>query len=330
MPQLKSPIQVDLAHEFLTRSFTPGETIAVLLRSEYPLRTQQRIVRFECAIAPRYLRWLAYENARGANIYVAANPLRFGSRKRIKESIDEVRHLYDEVRHLYIDIDSDGDARLAAIRTSDTVPIPSTILSTSPRKYQVLWQVDDFRFAEQERLLKLIAIAFCGDPACTDCNRVLRLPGFLNNKYDPAHPVIAEYPSNSVSKPEDFRLDDALIDFIPIWPRRSAQIVPGEKTNSENDWAWISHELAAGKDPVKLTRILAERRSDKPNPLYYAQRTVDTASARLWLLEGILFCDIVTMLEVRRRFEIPTTLNVARAHEIARTTQHMISRQKIA
>jgi RepB DNA-primase from phage plasmid len=323
MPQLSNAIQIDLAHEFLARSFTPGETLAVLLRSEYPLRTQQRIVRFECAIAPRYLRWLAYENARGANIYVAANPLRFGSRKRSKESIDEVRHLY-------IDIDSDGDARLATIRTSDTVPIPSTILSTSPGKYQVLWQVDDFRFAEQERLLKHLAIAFGGDPACTDCNRVLRLPGFLNNKYDPAHLVTAGYPSNFVSKPEDFRLDDALIESLLICARKPAHIRRDQKTNSENDWAWISRELAAGKDAVKLTRTLAECRSDKPNPLYYAQRTVDVASARLWLLEGIPFCDIVTMLEVRRRFEIPSTLNVARAHEIARTARHMISRQNIA
>ncbi|MGA7318673.1 MAG: DNA-primase RepB domain-containing protein, partial [Silvibacterium sp.] len=193
MQQFSSAIQVYVAYEFLTLSFAPGETLAILLRGEYPVKTQQRIVRFECAIAPRYLRWLAYENARGANIYVAANPLRFGSRKRTKESIDEVRHLY-------IDIDSDGDVRLVEIRTSDRVPIPSTILSTSPGKYQVLWQVDDFRFAEQERLLKLLATAFGGDPACTDCNRVLRLPGFLNNKYDPVHPVTAEYPSNSVSK----------------------------------------------------------------------------------------------------------------------------------
>jgi hypothetical protein len=233
MLQLNSPIQVDLAHEFLTRSFTPGETLAVLLRGEYPVRTQQRIVRFECAVAPRYLRWLAYENARGANIYVAANPLRFGSRKRTKESIDEVRHLY-------IDIDSDGDARLAAIRTSDTVPIPSTILSTSPGKYQVLWQVDDFRFAEQERLLKLLAIAFGGDPACTDCNRVLRLPGFLNNKYDPAHLVTAVYRSDSVSKPGDFRLDDSLIESGPTGPRTPVHNTRDHKTNSENDWAWYS------------------------------------------------------------------------------------------
>jgi len=323
MSQLKSPIQIDLAHEFLTRSFTPGESLAVFLRGECSVKTQQRIVRFECAIAPRYLRWLAYENDRGANVYVAANPLRFGSRKRTKESIDEVRHLY-------IDIDSDGEARLAAIRTSEMVPNPSTILSTSPSKYQVLWQVNDFKFAEQERLLKLLAIAFGGDPACTDCNRVLRLPGFLNHKYDPAHLVTAEYPSNSVSKPEDFRINDALIESLPICPRKRPHMAAGEKTNSENDWAWISRELAAGKDPIKLTRMLAECRWDKPNPLYYAQRTVDVASARLWLLEGIEFCDIVTMLEVRRRFEIPSTLNVARAHEIARTAQHMISRQKIA
>jgi len=323
MPQLSNAIQIDLAHEFLTRSFTPGESLAILSRGEFPVRTQQRIVRFECAIAPRYLRWLAYENARGSNVYVAANPLRFGSRKRTKESIDEVRHLY-------IDIDSDGDARLAAIRTSEVVPAPSTILSTSPGKYQVLWQVDDFRFAEQERRLKLLAIAFGGDPACTDCNRVLRLPGFLNHKYDPAHLVTAEYPSNLVAKSEAFRLDDALVESVPIWPRKPGQMAPGEKTNSENDWAWISRELVAGKDPVRLTRVLAQLRPDKPNPLYYAQRTIDVASARLWLLEGISFCDIVTMLEVRRRFEIPSTLNLARAHEIARTAQHMISRQKIA
>jgi hypothetical protein len=292
------------------------------MRDEDSCKTQQRIVRFECAIAPRYLRWLAYENARGANVYVAANPLRFGSRKRTKECIDEVRHLY-------IDIDSDGDTRLAAVRASEAVPKPSVILSTSPGRYQVLWQVDNFRFAEQEHLLKLLAVAFGGDPACTDCNRVLRLPGFLNHKYDPAHLVTAEYPSNSFSKPDDFRLDNVPIETIPIHPHNHVQ--PSDpKTNSENDWAWISRELAIGRDAVSLTRSLAERRSDKPNPLYYAQRTVDLASARLWLLEGVPLCDVVTMLEARRRFEISTTLNLVRAHEIARTAQRVIHRTKIA
>jgi RepB DNA-primase from phage plasmid len=323
MPQLSNAIQVDLAYEFLTRSFAPGETLAVLLWGEALVKTQQRIIPFECAIAPRYLRWLAYENARGANVYVAANPLRFGSRKRTKECIDEIRHLY-------IDVDSDGEARLSAIRASDAVPTPSTILSTSPDRYQVLWQVDNFRFAEQERLLKLLAIAFGGDPACTDCNRVLRLPGFLNHKYDPAHLVTAEYSGTSISKPDDFCLDDALLASIPLRPRNHVQTTADQKTNSENDWAWVLRELALGKDALKLTRILAELRSDKRNPLYYAQRTVDVASARLWLLEGVPLCDVVTMLEVRRRFEIPGIVNLARAHEIAHTAQRMITRRRIA
>ena len=185
------------------------------------------------------------------------------------------------------------------------------------------------RFEQQESLLKLLAITFGGDPACTDCNRVLRLPGFLNQKYDPPRLVSVEYVSDSISNPRDFRLANPSADAIglsvPTYRKR-----PPESTNSEQDWAWVILELARGKDPVKLTRTLAERRADKPNPLYYAQRTVDVASAWLWLKDGLPIGDVVTMLESRRRFQIPSKLCSARAHEIAFTAQRMIARKKIA
>ena len=311
------------AADFLSRCFAVGDTIAFLLRRDNAERPTQRIVRLEQALAPTYLRWLAHENHGGSNVYVAANPLRAGSRKRTKESIASVRHLY-------IDIDTDGDARLATLRASDAAPTPSAILSTSPGKYQVLWRVDGFDFSRQEQTLKLLAVAFGGDPACTDCNRVLRLPGFLNRKYDPAHRVTVQYPCDSVWTPTDFRLDSGVVDAMlfdhAIPPRKQ----PGKHSNSETDWAWVSHELAHGKDPVKLTRELASRRSDKPNPLYYAQRTVDVASGRLWLIEGIRIDDVITMLESRRRFELPASLCSARAREIATTAQRMIARRKIA
>ena len=311
------------AADFLCRCFAAGDSIALLLRRDNAERPAQRIVRLEQALAPTYLRWLAYENHVGANVYVAANPLRPGSRKRTKESIASVRHLY-------IDIDTDGDARLATLLASDAVPTPTVILSTSPGKYQVLWRVDGFDFACQEQTLKVLAIAFGGDPACTDCNRVLRIPGFLNRKYDPAHRVTAEYLCDSVWTPADFRLDVAAVDAMlfdhAIAPRKQ----PGKHSNSESDWAWVSHELAHGKDAVMLTLELASHRSDKPNPLYYAQRTVDMASARLWLIEGILIDDVITMLESRRRFELPAALCSARAREIAATAQRMIARRKIA
>ncbi len=312
-----------IAADFLARCFAPGETIALLLCRESPASTQQRIVSLESALASRYLAWFGHENGTGANIYVAANPLRTGSRKRTKESIASVRHLY-------IDIDIDGDARLASLRTSDAVPVPAAILSTSPGKYQVLWQVDGFDFERQESMLKLLAIAFGGDPACTDCNRVLRVPGFFNRKYDPAYRVTVEYPCNSVSNPSDFRLDMGTVDAMLFDRAIPSRKQPGKHSNSESDWAWVSHELSHGKDAVKLTRELASRRSDKPNPLYYAQRTVDVASARLWLIEGIRIDDVITMLESRRRFEIPAAHCSARAREVGSTAQRMIARRKTA
>jgi hypothetical protein len=311
------------AADFLARCFAPGETIALLLRRQNPASTQQRIVSLESALAPRFLGWLGHENGNGANIYVAANPLRRGSRKRTKESIAFVRHLY-------IDIDMDGDTRLAVLRTSDAVPSPSAILSTSPGKYQALWRVDGFEFERQEITLKHLSIAFGGDRACTDCNRVLRIPGFSNRKYDPAHPVTVEYPCDSVSSPADFRLDIAEVDATLFDNAIQPLKQPGKHSNSESDWAWVSQELARGKDAVKLTRELASRRADKPNSLYYAQRTVDVASARLWLIEGIRIDDIITMLESRRRFELPAARCSARAREIATTAQRMIARRKIA
>jgi hypothetical protein len=323
MPQPNTQNATTTAADFLTRCFAPGETIALLLRREVPTATVQRIVPLETALAPRYLSWLAHENADGANVYVAANPLRSDSRRRTKECIASVRHLY-------LDLDTDGEARLASLRASDAVPPPNAVLSTSLLRYQILWRVDGFTLEQQEIALKLLAVTFGGDPACTDCNRVIRMPGFLNCKYDPAYPVTVEYPGGSSWNSDDFRLDilaaDALLPSCPIKARKHRS----NHTNSEHDWAWVLHELARGKDAAKLTRKLASRRADKPNPLYYAQRTVDVASARLWLIEGIPIDDVVTLLEVRRRFEIPIALCRARAREIAQTALRMIARRKIA
>jgi hypothetical protein len=312
-----------IAANFLTRCFAPCETIALLLRREDAPRPQQRVVTLEQVLALRYMAWLTFENDNGANIYVSANPLRAGSRKRTKECIASVRHLY-------IDIDEDGDARLAALRASDQVPAPTTILSTSPDKYQALWRVAGFDFEHQEQMLKLIAQAFGGDPACTDCNRVLRIPGFYNRKYSPAHRVAVEYPADATYGPADFRLDNVTgSSVLPL--RGNARKSPtGKHSHSEDDWAWVCARLTHGQDARKLTHELIVRRPDKADPVYYAQRTVDVASACLWLAEGIPIDDVITMLEVRRRFEIPAALCSARAREIAATAQRMIARRKTA
>jgi hypothetical protein len=313
----------EIAVRFLSRCFARDETIALLLRRENAIAPMQRIVRLERVMQVRYMAWLSYDNSSGSNIYVAANPLHPGSRKRTKECIASVRHLY-------LDIDMDGDARLAALRASEFVPPPTSILSTSPGKYQVLWRVEGFDFEQQEQMLKLLTIAFGGDPACTDCNRVLRVPGFLNRKYTPAHRVTVDYPDDSIWTPDDFELSAGAVDAMffdhAIPPRNHT----GKHSHSESDWAWVSHELAHGKDALKLTRELASRRPEKPNPLCYAQRTVDMASARLCLIEGVGIEDVIAMLQSRRSPELPAALCFTRAGEIAATAQRMIAHRKMA
>ena len=311
------------ATEFFARCFSPEETVCILLRREEPARVAQRTVRLEQATAPAYMRWLAHENATGMNVYVAANPLRSGSRKRTKESIAEIRHLY-------LDIDSDGGSRLAALSASDAVPEPTAVISTSPDKYQVLWRVEGFDFAFQEVTLKQLAMSFGGDTACTDCNRVVRMPGFHNKKYTPAHQVSIEYFSDAIASPAEFCLTDGS-PVAPVSVRGNAKpSSSGKHTHSEQDWAWVLSELRAGKDVLQLTGLLALRRSDKSNPLYYAQRTVDLASARLALLAGTSIRDAITSLEARRSGELSASLCTARSREIAHTAAHMIARQQIA
>ena len=313
-----------IAATFLKRCFAMEETIAILLRRQDASGPMQRVVRLEKALETRYMAWLSYENQHGRNnIYVAANPIRPGSLKRTKECISSIRHLY-------VDIDMDGDVRLAALRASELVPPPTSILSTSRGKYQVLWRVEGFDFARQEQTLKLLVIAFGGDRACTDCNRVLRIPGFLNRKYDPAHRVTVEYPDDSVWTPDDFRLEEMTSDTLSFAQDLTPQQSPSKHSNSESDWAWVSDQLSQGEDAMNLTRELTLRRSDKPNPLYYAQRTVDVASARLWFIEGVRFDDVITRLEYRRRSEIAAALCSSRAREIAATAQRMIARKEYA
>ena len=283
MPQHRTRNGTSTAGDFLTGCFAPGETIALLLRREVPSGTLQRIIQLETALAPRYLGWLAHENSTGANVYVAANPLRPGSRKRTKESIVAVRHLY-------LDLDTDGEAHLTSLRASHAISTPNAALSTSLGKYQVLWRVDGFTLEQQESALKLLAVTFGGDPACTDCNRVLRLPGFLNSKYDPAYPVTVEYPGESTWNSNDFRLDILAADGLLSSRSITTQKHPDKHTNSEHDWAWVLHQLTHGRRPrssrdswlpgAPINRIRSTMRSE---PLMSRRPDFGSSTAFLWM-----------------------------------------------
>ena len=228
-----------VAAEFLSEWFAADETFALLVRLPDEARTLQRIVRVTDLMKSNYLGWLAFENCRGGNVYFSINPLVPGATRRTKDAVAEAKGLY-------LDLDSDGDAKLAAIRRSENVPQPNAVIQTSTGKYQVLWRVHGFTIPEQEAMLKILAETFGGDRACTDCARVFRLPGFFNRKYAPAPLVTVEIGSNQpIYCPADFRLEMPVVETLESTAIRPAR--PGEsRTQSEADWRWVISQLRAG------------------------------------------------------------------------------------
>lgn len=202
-------------------------------------------------------------------------------------------------------LDTDGAARLAALRTSSALPTQTTFSSTFPGIHRDLWRVDWFPIEPKGSLGKLLAIAIGSYPTCTDCSPGLRLMGFANGKNDPAYHGTVEYSGDSTWDSDDFRLGIPASDAI-FWSRTfTARKHPSNATDPEHDCSWVLHELARGKVAAKLTRKLTSRRAGKPNSLYYAQTTVDGATAGLWLVQSVPIDAVVTVLEVRRRLRIP-------------------------
>jgi hypothetical protein len=307
----------EIALQFLSEWFRPEETFALLARYPETSRTLQRIVRLPDLMKANYLGWLAFENSRGANIYFSINPLSFGAKRRTKSAVAAAKGLY-------LDLDSVGDRRLAALRKSNAVPPPAAVIHTSIGKYQVIWRVRGLAIPEQEAMLKGLADTFGGDRACTDCARVFRLPGFFNQKYSPAYPVTIEMcDMQSVYSPTDFILE--LPNVLTL--QRSASNHPkalGSQTRSESDWRWVMGGLKAGIPPQEIVQTLAYIRCDKPDPLYYAHRTVDMANAVRWVREGVDSDSVIERLK-----EHDPALSADRAAEIATTASRFVQRTRI-
>jgi hypothetical protein len=163
------------APEYVFALHGPSDHAAVLVRNRTRHQTTQRILAAETIASAPFQSWLHQQNESGADIFIGMNPVREGSRSRTKEQIREVRHTY-------LDLDEEAGASLQAIRTSGDVPPPNFVLDTSPGKHQVVWRVEGFDTNQAETLLRALASQYGGDPAATDISRLLRLPGFANQR----------------------------------------------------------------------------------------------------------------------------------------------------
>ena len=104
-------------------------------------------------------------------------------------------------------------------------------------------------------------------------------------------------------------------------------------TVSRNESVCIRVALHAANSTGNLARELASRHSQEHRSAVLSRRQADTASARLWLADGFPIADVLTMLEVRSRFELSPDVARAYAVEIlsaARAEIHLANQPVIA
>jgi len=261
--------------KFIRRMFSHAarDRVAFLAIPRPEGRAEQRVFTLPQATSSKVQAWLRYLNARDYDIYLCVNPIRPGSAGREKSDIEDVRRLQ-------LDLDEDGrkghDRVLKDVEIG-ALPRPAHILRSSKDRFQILWDTvpNGWTQKQAEAVMRGLADRYGGDRAATDISRVMRLPGFRNCKpgRNRAQVTWTWYAGRPV-RPEDFR-------GLPVPEQESAsatqkrrRLPPGHHSQSERDWAAAGDALRSGEDPESVISNLEQQRQDKPNPGYYARRTV--------------------------------------------------------
>ena len=259
--------------KFIERMFSQAarDRVAILAVPRSAGRGEQRVYTLPQVTSRKVQAWLRHLNARDYDIYLCVNPIRVGSRGREKSDIDEVRRLQ-------LDLDENGPKGHAEVLRDverGTLPRPAHILRSSKDRYQVLWDTVPNAWDQEqaEAVMRGLAGRYGGDRAATDVSRVMRLPGFRNCKPDRARALVTwAWHGGPLVRPEDFPGLAAPEPARVTGGRRRTP--PGHHSQSERDWAAAGDALRSGEDPEAVVSRLEQQRQDKPNPGYYARRTV--------------------------------------------------------
>lgn len=265
----------DAPGSYLRANYEREDWLAVVLIYRNPATVKQEFATAEKIATPQYQAHLRAANASGADVYLTVNSLKPGATGRKRADVEKVRHVF-------LDLDGGGKEAVDRILTAEGMPNPHHVLNTSPDKHQIIWSVESFEQDHAENMVRAMTIRFVADQAVWDVARVLRMPGFRNHKYSETRHFVRDVHDNppvvSAYRPEEFPR------FLVDEPARrvgsersNSHAVTGNCSQSERDWAYVMRELAHGIDPEALRLKLEQSRQDKPNPRYYARRTVARA-----------------------------------------------------
>lgn len=264
----------EMVRTYIKTNFRSDDRLAVVLIQKRSGAVVQRIAPAERIVEPDALAWLHKMNNLRFEVYGSLNTLRPDARTREKAGIAEMRHVYAE-------FDQEAATRVLGMQSRKDMPQPNHLIESSPGKRQVIWRVEGFEKNQAEEMMRGLVREFGADPACTDCSRVLRIPGFHNHKYEQPHLVTVQNLSDQVYRPAAFPR------FDRETPRAYTELRNGTKradgapiSQSERDWAFAKRHLARGEEPDAVTRAIAEYRAKDGkhrDPYEYAKRTVGNA-----------------------------------------------------
>ena len=254
---------------------------------------------------PKYIPYLRHCNATGCDIYFTPSRLKPQSRKRTKSDFLD--------KQLIVFLEFDQPKTLDNLISSN-YPSPSAIVASSHGRHHVYWRLrEPINKHRQEELIFNIARDVGADTVATDTSRLLRLPTFCNKK--PSRDNFRSsliYPDQEMIEPTTFddlasavdNYQEAKATPISSGARRalcasSSQngqvsiltnsiVENGQLSHLDNtsadysqsgrDWFLVNDMLfSKGDDPKEVIKWLESQSERKPNPHYYAKRTVGRA-----------------------------------------------------
>src|SRR5262249_18490549 len=89
----------DAPLQFLMTAFHPDDWVAIFLKSYETGRVTQRVGPLDWVMHSRFQAWLRFKNLSRFNVYCGVNAIAPWKRKRTRESIGAVRHVFLEADH---------------------------------------------------------------------------------------------------------------------------------------------------------------------------------------------------------------------------------------
>jgi len=229
---------------------------------------------------PKFIPFLRYCNANDSDIFFTPSRLKPQSRKRTKSYFLDLQQI------VYLEFD---EPNTLDNLISSNYPYPSAIVASSHGRHHVYWYLrEPVSKHRQEELIGNIVLDVGADTAATDTSRLLRLPTFCNKK--PSRENFRSsliYPDQEIVEPTTF--DDLASSVDNYQEVKATPISSGisrahcasssaDPTQSGRDWFLVNDMLfAKGDDPHQVIKWLENQSERKPNPHYYAKRTVGRA-----------------------------------------------------